>query len=119
MGRWWLDGSRAGRYLVRRKGVADGFGQPPGDELGGADLGEKVACRRSLAGVLGEAAFNERPDLIRDLVQPGGVMDNAVDQRCGGPFAEGRPAGHRESEHRTQAEHISGRPYVMALGLLG
>jgi hypothetical protein len=119
MGRWWLDGSRAGRYLVRREGVADRFGQPPGDGLGGTDLGEKVACRRSQARVLGQAAFNQRPDLTRNLVQPGGVMDNAVDQRGGGPFAEGRPAGHREREDRTQAEYISGRPNVMALGLLG
>ena len=70
------------------------------------------------AGVLGQAALDQRPHFGRHPVQAGGVMDHAVQQRRRGPGAERALARGGEGEHRPEAEDVARRPDLVTGGLL-
>ena len=97
----------------------DRFGQPVRRRLEGSHLGEQAVGGGPLAGVLGQAALDQRPHSGRHPVQAGGVMDHAVQQRRRDPGAERALARGGEGEDRAQAEDVARRPDFVTGGLLG
>ena len=78
----------AGPDAGSRANADDRFGQPVSRQLEGPDFGEQAGGGGPPAGVLGQAALDQRPDFGRHLIKAGGAVDHAVQQRGRGPGAE-------------------------------
>ena len=97
--------------------TTDGSGDRSGATRAGA--GQQVAGREPLAGILDQAALDERAEFVRHSVQLGGGMNDPVDERCGRAAAERCLTACREGQHRAQAEDVARRADLAAFGLFG
>ena len=109
------------RGPCRRRGerADDRFGPPVRRRLERPDLGEQAGGGGPLAGILGQAALDQRPDFGRHPVKAGVAVDHAVQQRGRGPGAERALARGGEGQQRPEAEDVGRRPDLVTHGLLG
>ena len=109
--------ARGGRGLD--KAVHDGLGEPARRGLQGAHLGQYLARRGPGAGVLSQAAADQRAQRAGHVVQVRWVVDQPVHERGVRSGAERPGPGRGEGKHGTQAENVAGRADVRAQDLLG
>jgi hypothetical protein len=107
-----------GRVVVRGP-VNDGFSQPAPRGLDRAHFGQQLAGGGPLARVLGQAAADQRPDLVRQQIEAGWAVDQPVNQRRVGPGPERPLARTGKGQDRAEAENIAGRSDVLSQDLLG
>jgi hypothetical protein len=121
------DGRRIGGHHVDagiKRGLVselldDRLGQPLLGGRNDAHLGEQLIGGGPKQGMLGQASFDKRPYLDRNVAEIGDIVDDAVDHLEGRPGAERPVADGGEREHRAQAEYVARRPDLTAFGLLG
>ena len=108
---------RGTRLGIPGERADDRFRQPVRRRLEGAHLGEQAVGGGPLAGVLGQAALDQGPDLRRQPGEIGLAVDHPVQQRRAGARAERALTGGREREHRAEAEHVAGQADRASVGL--
>ena len=91
--------------------------QPARGRAGRAELGPQLSRAGPLAGVLGQAALDQRAEPPGQPVGAGLAVHHPVEQRRHRPGAERALPGRGEREQRAQAEHVAGRADQPARGL--
>jgi hypothetical protein len=97
----------------------DWFREPAHSRLAGTGLEKEVGWGGAPGGILIQAPLNQRPDIVRHLLQRRRSVDYPVDQGSSGPAAEGPLTGSSKRQDRAEAENVARRPDHAAFGLLG
>ena len=114
--------ARLGRGAPGRVLAEDLRGQPVAQVRGGGvrgrQVGEELGRRGPALGVTGQAALDQRAEVLGNVVGVRLAVHHAVEQRRGVAAAERALAPRGVDEHAGQAEDIAGRADGEALGLL-